>query len=92
MSGPYQVKLDPEHARELASRGATLVLLDVPEGTAVGVDHHVRLIILALLISSSLSTDHTHLYYIYAPYIPDLTNKFNHHFYLYTDVSCWSTI
>lgn len=44
MAAPYQVRLDPENARELATRGATIVLLDVPEGTAVGIDHQTFLV------------------------------------------------
>jgi hypothetical protein len=41
-SAPYTVKLDAESARELAQRGGTILLLDVPENTAVGVDQQVR--------------------------------------------------
>ena len=38
---PYTVRLDAESARELAQRGGTILLLDVPESTAVGVDQQV---------------------------------------------------
>lgn len=41
MATPYTVKLDAESARELAQRGGTIVLLGVPENTAVGVDQQV---------------------------------------------------
>lgn len=37
-SAPYTVRLDAESARELAQRGGTVLLLDVPEGSAIGVD------------------------------------------------------
>jgi A1 cistron-splicing factor AAR2 len=40
-AAPYTVKLDAESARELAQRGGTILLLDVPENTAVGVDQQV---------------------------------------------------
>ena len=39
---PYTVRLDAEAARELAARGAAIVLLDVPPGTAVGIDQQAR--------------------------------------------------
>lgn len=42
MSAPYTVRLDQEAARELAQRGATLLLLGVPEGAAVGIDQQAR--------------------------------------------------
>lgn len=38
----YTVDLDPDTARNLAQQGATVLLLDVPEGTVVGVDQQVR--------------------------------------------------
>lgn len=37
-SGPYTVRLDGEQARELTARGATLLLLGVPENTILGID------------------------------------------------------
>ncbi|KAL4437251.1 hypothetical protein ABPG75_004390 [Micractinium tetrahymenae] len=37
-SAPYTVRLDADSAWELAQRGGTILLLDVPEGAAVGVD------------------------------------------------------
>ena len=40
-SPPYTVRLDADSARELAQRGGTILLLDVPENTAVGVDQQV---------------------------------------------------
>ena len=36
--GLYQVNLDPEQAKHLAQQGATLLLLNVPQGTVLGVD------------------------------------------------------
>ena len=36
--GLYQVSMDPEQAKQLAQHGATLLLLDVPQGTVFGVD------------------------------------------------------
>lgn len=36
---PYSVHLDPDVAHELASKGAALLLLDVPPGTHIGIDH-----------------------------------------------------
>lgn len=38
MAQPYTLKVDNNTARELATKGATLVLLDVPEGTVIGMD------------------------------------------------------
>lgn len=42
MAAPYTVSLDPERARQLAATGASLLLLDVPQGTLLGVDQQVR--------------------------------------------------
>ena len=41
-SAPYSVPIGPDRARELAQGGATLLLLDVPAGTVVGIDQQVR--------------------------------------------------
>lgn len=41
MDPPYRVALDPEHARQLASTGASLLLLGVPQGTLLGIDQQV---------------------------------------------------
>jgi len=38
---PYSVQLDPDAARRLATNGATILLLDVPEATPIGVDQQV---------------------------------------------------
>lgn len=38
---PYTVNVSPEDARELARKGATILILDVPPGTAIGMDHQV---------------------------------------------------
>jgi len=35
------LQLDPDKARELAESGASILLLDVPAGTRVGLDHQV---------------------------------------------------
>ena len=35
------MQISPDKARELAQRGASILLLDVPEGTRVGLDHQV---------------------------------------------------
>ncbi|KAI3424879.1 hypothetical protein D9Q98_008263 [Chlorella vulgaris] len=43
-AAPYTVKLDADSARELAQRGGTILLLDVPENTAVGVDQQTFLV------------------------------------------------
>lgn len=40
-SQPYTVPLDAGAARAAAATGAALLLLDVPAGTVVGVDHQV---------------------------------------------------
>jgi A1 cistron-splicing factor AAR2 len=40
----YEVRLRPDDARALASAGAALLLLDVPPGTAVGVDRQTFLV------------------------------------------------
>lgn len=39
-SGLYQVHVNPDTARTLVENGATLVFLDVPAGTVLGIDHH----------------------------------------------------
>ena len=39
---PYEVRLDPDSARRLATEGCTLLLLDVPPGTLIGIDHQVK--------------------------------------------------
>ena len=39
---PYSVPISHDRARELAQGGATLLLLDVPAGTVVGIDQQVR--------------------------------------------------
>ena len=41
MGAPYAVKLDPDAARHYAEKGATILLLDVPEQTHVAFDHQV---------------------------------------------------
>jgi len=40
---PYAMEMDPDKARELAQRGGALLLLDVPAGTAIGIDHQMFL-------------------------------------------------
>ncbi|RMZ57593.1 hypothetical protein APUTEX25_001793 [Auxenochlorella protothecoides] len=42
MSAPYRINMDNVAARDLLKKGATILLLDVPPGTAVGIDHQVR--------------------------------------------------
>ena len=37
----YTVRLDQNKAKELARTGASLLLLNVPEGTRIGIDHQV---------------------------------------------------
>ena len=59
MSQPYKVKLDATTARELAIKGATLVLLDVPEGTVIGMDQQVRV----LLINQSTFPNHRQAFF-----------------------------
>jgi hypothetical protein len=41
LQAPYTVQLDPESARNLAAHGGTMLLLDVPEGTPIGLDQQV---------------------------------------------------
>lgn len=39
---PYTVApLDPQQAQQLAEQGAAILLLDVPMGSLIGVDHQV---------------------------------------------------
>ena len=38
---PYTVNLDQERAKQLVRQGGTLLLLNVPEGTVVGLDQQV---------------------------------------------------
>jgi hypothetical protein len=40
--GSPSLHLDPDTARELVAKGATIILLDVPEGTVIGIDHQAR--------------------------------------------------
>lgn len=40
----YTVRMDQESARELAEKGGSLLLLDVPQGTALGVDQQTFLV------------------------------------------------
>ena len=42
MAAPYKVSMDPEQARRLATTGVSLLLLDVPQGTLLGVDQQVQ--------------------------------------------------
>lgn len=39
---PYTVTLDADSARQLASNGAAVLLLGIPQGTLIGVDQQVR--------------------------------------------------
>ena len=39
----YTVHLDQDKAKELARTGASLLMLNVPEGTRIGIDHQVGL-------------------------------------------------
>ena len=41
MSAPYSVSLDQSEAREYVEKGATILLLDVPEQTHVAFDQQV---------------------------------------------------
>eukprot|EP00878_Enallax_costatus_P021228 GHUV01022468.1.p1 GENE.GHUV01022468.1~~GHUV01022468.1.p1 ORF type:complete len:165 (+),score=24.58 GHUV01022468.1:623-1117(+) len=40
---PYAVQLDPDSARNLATHGASILLLNVPLGTPIGLDQQVFL-------------------------------------------------
>uniref|UniRef100_A0A061R3I3 A1 cistron-splicing factor AAR2 n=1 Tax=Tetraselmis sp. GSL018 TaxID=582737 RepID=A0A061R3I3_9CHLO len=40
---PYSMDMDSEKARQLVENGGTLLLLQVPQGTAIGIDHQVFL-------------------------------------------------
>ena len=42
MDDPYKVHIDPQRATELAQSRAIILLLDVPNGTVVGIDQQVR--------------------------------------------------
>lgn len=54
-AAPYSVNISPDQAKELAEIGGSLLLLDVPEGTVVGIDQQVR----KLFISAR---NHKHLH------------------------------
>ena len=41
MYAPYEVHIDPARATELAQSGGIILLLDVPNGTVVGIDQQV---------------------------------------------------
>ena len=41
MDAPYKIHMDPARATELAQSGAIILLLDVPNGTVVGIDQQV---------------------------------------------------
>jgi hypothetical protein len=53
MAQPYTLKVDNNTARELATKGASLVLLDVPEATVIGIDQQVIFRLLIQLCSST---------------------------------------
>ncbi len=59
-ASPYVVRLDPDTARELAASGATLLFLDVPAGTHIGIDHQVRME-LASLIAAATAASHLYI-------------------------------
>lgn len=40
------MQIDPDKALKLAQRDASILLLDVPAGTRVGLDHQVRMYLL----------------------------------------------
>lgn len=42
MAAPYSVQMDAQAAQSLAEAGAALLLLDVPQGSFMGIDHQVR--------------------------------------------------
>lgn len=42
MTAPYSVNIDGDAARQYTEKGATILLLDVPEQTHVAFDHQVR--------------------------------------------------
>jgi len=42
MAAPYEVRMDARQAREFAERGGAVLLLDVPAGTSMSLDHQVR--------------------------------------------------
>jgi len=44
MDAPYTVNIDQQAARHYADKGATILLLDVPEQTHVAFDHQVSLL------------------------------------------------
>ena len=39
MAAPYEVRLDAGTAREFAERGGAILMLGVPAGTSVSIDH-----------------------------------------------------
>ena len=41
-SAPYEVRMDARQAREFTERGGAVLLLDVPAGTSMSVDHQVH--------------------------------------------------
>ena len=45
MEAPYKVQLNSEKARELAQSGAIILLLDVPNGTVIGIDQQVGVLL-----------------------------------------------
>lgn len=55
MAAPYNVRLDPDEARQFAEHGGTLLLLDVPEGTSFGIDQQVGGILLMDLGNNPIS-------------------------------------
>ena len=41
MAAPYIVRMDARQAREFTERGGAILLLDVPAGASMSVDHQV---------------------------------------------------
>jgi hypothetical protein len=42
MAAPYEVRMDADSARQFAERGGAILMLDVPPGTSMSVDHQAR--------------------------------------------------
>ncbi len=60
MGAPYTVNLDQHAARHYADKGATILLLDVPEQTHVAFDHQVSLVPGLYVQLRCLSLTHKH--------------------------------
>lgn len=74
---PYTVHLDPDSARNLATHGASILLLGVPLGTPIGLDQQVSTPQLRIVNCTSY-TVHVVLLSAQQPCVPEPTSASSH--------------